>query len=179
MSVETNLGEINCVFDWTCPSDTQGEGFTHRALSVYSRGRRAGCLAEGLWIGLRSAWLQLWAESWSACLPLYGNEQGQSEGSAGQEFSSMFLQRAAVCKLCFPLLFLLQLGDSTSFHCVAFVSYHSDIFHPPKPLFSNISSSILLQLGCYLVFGSNAVLGKKSLTNLVTFFSKKLQFEIQ
>lgn len=101
MSVQTNLGQINCVLDWTCPSNTEGKGFTHPALSVYSRRRGAGCLAEGLWIGLRSAWLQLWAESWSACQPLYGNEQGQSKGSVGQEFSSMFSQRAAVCKLCF------------------------------------------------------------------------------
>lgn len=101
MSIQTNLGQINCVLDWTCPSNTQGIGFTHPALSVCRRGHGAGCLAEGLWVGLRSAWLQLWAKSWSACQPLYGNEQGQSKGSAGQEFSSMFLQRAAVCKLYF------------------------------------------------------------------------------
>lgn len=72
-----------------------GQKSTCPALSVYCRIHSAGCLAEDLWIGLSSALLQLWAESESACQPLYGNEQGQS-----QKYSSMCLQRAAVCKLC-------------------------------------------------------------------------------
>lgn len=58
------------------------------------------------------AWLQLWAESWSACQPLYGNERGRSRGAAGQESGSMFLQSAAVCQLRFSTL---QSLDLTSF----------------------------------------------------------------
>lgn len=105
-----------------CPSNTRAKGFTHPELSVYGRGGRgAGCLAEGLWIGLRSAWLQMWAESWSACQPLYGNEQGQSKGSAGQEFSSVFLQRAAVCKLFF---YTAETATGRKyFYCLEFATY--------------------------------------------------------
>lgn len=68
------------MFDWTCPSNTQGEGVTPLALSEHSRGHGAGCFAGGLRTGLCAASLQMWAESWSACQPLYGNEPGQSDG---------------------------------------------------------------------------------------------------
>lgn len=96
--------------------------------SVCSRGHGAGCLAEGLWIGLRSAWLQLWAESWSACQPLYGNKQGQSKGSVGQEFGSMFLERAAVCRLlcaAAPIAFgqfYILVSSTVLFYCLDFTT---------------------------------------------------------
>lgn len=111
-------------------------------------GRGAGCLAEGLWIGLRSVWLQLWAECWSACQPLYGNEQGQSQGAAGQEFSSMFLQRAAVCKPYFSTATPIT-DDSTFLYRLAFANL--DGFDPPKLSFCNISASVLLQPESYSV----------------------------
>lgn len=81
----------------------------------------------GLWIGLRSAWLQMWAESWSACQPLYGNGEGQSKGLLARNSAVFFLQRAATSSL----LFLLLLVKSTYLYCLVFASYCLDIFDPP------------------------------------------------
>ena len=81
-----------------CPSNTEGKGFTRQAECVCSENMGAGGFTEDLWIGCSSAWLQLCL---AAALGRAGAsvwlDRGQSPGSADQEFSCMFLHRAAVC----------------------------------------------------------------------------------
>lgn len=128
MSIQTNLGQINRVLDWTCPSNTRGKGFTHPALS---------CRAEDMRQDVK---LKVCGLAYA----LLGCSCGQRAGAlvnlcmimSRVRVKGLLARNSAAC-FCRE-----QQCVNSAPYCLVFATNCLDSFHPPKLSFCNISSFV-------------------------------------